>query len=420
MLKGRHLLAIFLAALAVRVGVALATAPQVYGDALEYDTIAVNLAAGHGFAMTPGVPTPIRGPGYPFFLALLYGLLGHSPAAALLAQALLGALLCPVVFDIALRLFNCRTALLSAWLTALFPVLAVYTGLLLTETLFTLFLALTVAAFVRSEGGERPGPLFLSGLLLGLTTLIRATTILFPFGLFLALLASGTGRTFRKTAVALLAFGLALAPWTARNWARFHTFTLVSTGASIGVYATGCEAEGRTYEEGKAEMAAKRPPFDAAAAAGGPQADIAFDREMKREGMEKIKAHLAGYARVVLLRLPKYWLSSHSSVFGSDRPVGEYLAKKDYFPVAVRAALLLLHGALLAAMLLGLYFARGAWRRAAVLPVIFLYFNMHPLFDLCPRFFVPMFPYMLIMAAVAALELKDRFARAAAPSAPRP
>jgi len=93
---------------------------------------------------------------------------------------------------------------------------------------------------------------------------------------------------------------------------------------------------------------------------------------------------------------------------GVDRPLGEYYSRREYLPILFRAAMLLFHGLVFLSMLLGLFYARGSYRKFSILPVIFLYFNMHIFFDLCPRYFVPIFPYMLIFASVTALELYSR------------
>ncbi|MBI5242340.1 MAG: glycosyltransferase family 39 protein [Elusimicrobia bacterium] len=408
---GKHALSLmFAAALALRIGYALTFSPApAPGDASQYDAIGWRLASGGGFSIEPGVPTPVRAPGYPFFLAALYRFFGHSPLAALLAQALLGGLICLLIYDIAKRLFDERTALLGAWFTALFPVSVVYSGLLLSETLFAFLFILSIAFFARSEDGEKRGALMLSGAALGLATLTRPTTLLFPFGIGLALLASGARHPFKKLILVGLAFAVPIIPWTARNWSRFGVLLPVATGGATCLYATGRMAAGGTYEQGFEEITVKWEKFKASADfPKGLDPHISFDRRLKEEGVALIKAHPAGYAAVILKRIPKYWLSSHSSIFGVDKPLGEYYAQKDYFPIAVRAGLMLFHGLIFLSMLLGLFYAGGSLRKWAILPVILLYFNMHIFFDLCPRYFVPIFPYIFVFCAVTALKLRDK------------
>lgn len=409
-MKKNGILLMFALAFALRaacvVGFPLRT---VVDDAYQYDTIGWNLASGAGFSMQPGVPTPERAPGFPFFLSLVYSVFGHSLLLATLAQALLGALTCLLIYYIAGRLFDERTALAAGWFACLYPVSVAYTGLLLSETLFTFLFVLSVYLFVRSGDGEGKTWLALSGAALGLTTLVRATTILFPSAIFLALLLSGTGRPLRKTTLFLLAFALAILPWTARNYARFGVFLPVATGGSTCLYATGRMTEGVPYSTGFHELPGKWKEFESSKEFKlAPEPRVAFDRQLKAEGMKKIKSRPFRYFAIVLKRLPKYWLSSHSSVFGVDKPLGEYYAKGEYFPIFFRAALILFHGGILLLAGLGMFWSLGSFKNWAVLLLIPLYFNMHAFFDMCPRYFVPMYPYLFIFCAAALFRLRER------------
>lgn len=408
----RKLLLVFAAALLVRAAYSAAFPPgALVNDARGYDVIGWNLASGAGFSLEPGVPTPVRAPLFPALLAAVYAVFGHHPALGALAQALLGALACLLVFDIAARLWDRRTALLAAWLAALMPVSVVYSGLLLSETLFTALFLLSLAAFLRSEGGGRAGWLAASGAALALATLTRPTTILFPGAAALALLIGGGRRPAAAILLFLLAFALVIAPWTARNYKRFGVLLPVATGGATCLYATGVEAEGGTYGQGFAEIAEKWKAFAASPDfRGGLDPDIRFDRELKAEGLAKIKAHPAGYAAVALKRMPKYWFSSHSSVFGVDKPLGEYRAEGRWLPIAARGALAAFHAAVVLLAGLGMWLSRRTFRAWSILLLVFVYFNMHALFDICPRYFVPIFPYLLMFCAAAVYGLKDRAA----------
>lgn len=409
-MRKHGILIVFVLALVLRAAYVIGFPPRTAaGDSYQYDAIGWNIANGAGFSVQPGVPTPERAPGFPFFLSILYSLFGHSLLMAALAQALLGALTCLLLYDMARRLFDERTAMAAAWAACFYPVSVAYTGLLLSETLFTFFFALCLALFIRSEGGEKKSWLVMSGAALGLTTLVRATTILFPAGIFIALLLSGPGRAFRKTALVLLSFVLVILPWTTRNYLRFGVFLPVATGGSLCLFYTSRMAEGATMERGLADANVKWKEFEASKEFSlGPDPYITFDRRLKEEGFKKIKNNFHEYVFVVLKRVPKYWLSSHSSVFGVDKPLGEYYARGDYFPIFFRGALLLLHGAIFLLTVLGMFYSRRTFKKWSVFLLILLYFNMHALFDLCPRYFVPIFPYMFMFCAAAAFRLRDK------------
>lgn len=401
-MEKNRIIAIFALAVILRIAYVLCfPLHTAVGDAYQYDTIGWNIASGAGFSMIPGIPTPERAPGFPFFLSVLYFIFGHSLLIATLAQATLGALTCLLLYDAAKRLFDEGTAMAASLLACFYPVLVVYTGLLLSETLFTFLLVLCLDLFVRSENGEKRIWLILSGAALGLATLTRATTILFPAAIFIALFLSGAGRTLKKSALVFLAFVLVILPWTMRNYAQFKVFLPVATGGSTCLFATGRMAEGGTYAQGFEEIAVKWKDFEGTSEfTAGPEPHITFDRQLKVEGLKKIKGNLSAYCLVVLKRIPKYWLSSHSSVFGVDQPLAFYYEKGTYFPIMVRGALLLFHSTILIMTLFGMFYARHSFKKWAIFPIVFLYFNMHASFDLCPRYFVPIFPFMLMFCAV--------------------
>lgn len=409
-MKNKALLAVVAAALLVRVAVALSLPVEsVVNDAAEYDTIAWNLASGNGFSMEPGLPTPTRGPGFPVFLALLYAVFGHAFLAGTLAHAALGALACWLTWRIANRLFGPGPALAAAWFSALYPVSIAYSNMLMSETLFTVFFLGSIDFFLRSEGGSRRGDLVISGVLLALATLTRATTMLFPLGAALALFVSGRPRPLLNSLIFALAWAAAIAPWTLRNYRQFGTYLPVATGGSTCLYATGVEAEGGTYQQGFDQIAEKLERFKASPEYGaGLHPSIKFDRGLKQEASGKIKANLSGYLSVVLRRIPKYWFSSHSSLFGVDRPLSEYRAEGRWGPIAFRLGLIAFHAGLCALALLGMYYWRRTFRAWAILLLVFLYFNMHATFDMCPRYFVPIFPYLFVFCGAALAGLRAR------------
>src|SRR3989338_2675498 len=80
-------------------------------DASNYDHLAMNIVSGEGFSEDINgkvIPTARRTPVYPMFLAGIYAVFGHSYIAVKIIQAILGALLCLVIFFIANIIYNDR------------------------------------------------------------------------------------------------------------------------------------------------------------------------------------------------------------------------------------------------------------------------------------------------------------------------
>ena len=216
---------------------------EVNGDSLIYGGLAKNLLLHGRFDLTlPGgemLPTLIRLPGYPIFLAICFRLFGmenyYSAACVQIGLDLLGCLLLAgFVRRIAPAELSRGAALATLWLAALCPFTACYTAEPLTETptLFVLALAMWAMARFRSEPNWANALWF--------TAAVTYAALLRPDGAIAAIafapaLFPGLGRgnrhgefSPRKLArMATACILLALAPfaiWTARNWSVFHVF----------------------------------------------------------------------------------------------------------------------------------------------------------------------------------------------------
>ena len=149
----------FYAALALVAGLALrlwfiARAGRVDGDTLIYGNIAKNwMQHGiYGFATTAKglMPTLIRLPGYPLFLAACFRVFGVDRYVAVMyVQGLLDLFTCLLVAALARRLFGQRAGLAALWLSALCPFTAAYVAAPLTEILTLFTIALTFYSVER-------------------------------------------------------------------------------------------------------------------------------------------------------------------------------------------------------------------------------------------------------------------------------
>ena len=221
-------LSIFLAALALRAllfGGILArrgTDGFFQPDSGGYWTLGANLAAGHGFSQRPSppfAPDAARTPLYPVFLAGLMRL-GAGPAATILVQILLSVLTCLAVMAWTHRLTSCaRAACLAGLVMALDVPSILSANLVMTETLFTLLLAL--AAMTASSGRAAP-----AGLVAGLCTLCRPIAILLPV-LWIPLFR----RNLPKMVLFLAAALAVTAPWLLRNRDVFGSPFLSTDGS---------------------------------------------------------------------------------------------------------------------------------------------------------------------------------------------
>jgi 4-amino-4-deoxy-L-arabinose transferase-like glycosyltransferase len=276
-------LAVILAgALGARLGLAIMTglnAPPDHracgADTVDFENYAWSLAEGWGYA-TPGdhVATAWRPPGYPFFLSILYFLVGHKYWVNRVALALLGTGTCALTYVLGKRLFSDRlVGLLAAGIMAILPLQVYYTAQFMSETLGTflnvLISLLLADALSSSPDWKRLVRFAVAGLVGGMGALVRAPFVLIP-PVVCALLLAGR-RMHGKSVVQAVAImglgtGIVLAPWVVRNWRVFDRFCLITTNG------------GTSFWGGNNAVVASPSPY------WGDWVDMGvFDRETKRE-----------------------------------------------------------------------------------------------------------------------------------------
>lgn len=182
-----------------------------------------------------------NGPGYPYFLAVIYAVLGPSLLVAKGVQAGLGALDCVLVWWLARRLFDARVALCAAALIAGYRMLIFYEGTLVVANLqLTLGLLTLLAVVVAFERPSLRRWLF-AGVMVGASAVARPTALLFgsivATGMLLGV-RSGEPVLRRMGLTAAFAIGvvLAVAPVTIRNAAVGGDFVLVTSSGGMNLF----------------------------------------------------------------------------------------------------------------------------------------------------------------------------------------
>ncbi len=154
--------------------------------------------------------------------------------AVAIAQAMVFALICVIVYALARRIAGDRTATVAALMTALFPPLPYYGALVLTEVWTTFVLMAAMLACVRAVQQGRTRDFVVAGLLFSLTTLVRPAFVLLPFGLAIAMpLLVPSERNLRRAgqwaALAVVA-ALTMVPWFTYNYVYLGRVTLSPAG----------------------------------------------------------------------------------------------------------------------------------------------------------------------------------------------
>jgi len=237
----RHLLFIFLAAILLRMGLFLLIGPWkaevvinklLVSDAAGYHRIAVNLLDHQTFSASSKSPyesDTTRTPGYPFFLAVIYAMVGQRPFIAIFVQTIIGAFTCLLLYKIAATLFNKKIAVAAGWLLAFEYTNVIHTNLLLSETMFLFIFCSSIFFLARFITTKDNKDVTLAAILLGLATLCRPVSVylvIFLIVVFCFRFRSNLMIGMRKYALFAFVFFLTIAPWMVRNYVVSDSFTI--------------------------------------------------------------------------------------------------------------------------------------------------------------------------------------------------
>ena len=206
--------------------------PTVAGDALMYGDLAHNMVAHHvyGFSATVILPTLIRLPGYPLFLAACFAVFGvGNYAAVVVVQMVVDLAGCALLGLLAERLWGRRAGLAAVWLAAVCPFTANYSVVVLAETLSAFCVVVALVALERWDAGRLWGWVMMLGCVLSAAVLLRpdegilaAVVVAVMLWVGLRRGDGGVGSRVAPAVVASLLMVLPLGLWTARNWRVFH------------------------------------------------------------------------------------------------------------------------------------------------------------------------------------------------------
>jgi 4-amino-4-deoxy-L-arabinose transferase-like glycosyltransferase len=214
-----------------------------------YYTHALSMYHGHGYRWYGHYTTywPI---GYPYFLSILFRVVGPSVWAGLMANVILSTLIVVFVYLLTLKISERPLVALAAALGySLLPSQIEWNSVLGSEELYTLLLMASLYLYVGAVSDNRSFQRLLSGLALGLACDVRPIGLLFPAVIFMYEIGlRKMGWRGALTSSVLFAVGMAMAvlPVTVRNYIAIHHFVLVSTNGGVNLWQ-GTKADGAYY-----------------------------------------------------------------------------------------------------------------------------------------------------------------------------
>ncbi len=191
-------------------------------DSYEYSLLGENIAQHGYYTQNGGEPGLRRTPGYPLYLALIYKIFGVKPAVALFFQIILSGFIPVFLYLNAEQLFSKRIAKIAAVISIFEPVSVIYVNILLSETLFVIFLLISTYFLIKSTKEERSAFVVLSAIFAGLSAYLRSISLYLPvFYALIYLLASRFSfrDRIKKSVSVIIIAALTVSPWIIRNYA---------------------------------------------------------------------------------------------------------------------------------------------------------------------------------------------------------
>lgn len=225
--------------------------PDELSDARAYHLLGHNLANGEGYVRPFDLerlglerPTSEYPPVLPAFIAVLDRAGVDSVDGQQLALCLLGALTVGGIGLAGRRVGGDAAGLAAAAIAAGYPMLFQADAILMTESPYALLV--TASMLLAYRAADRPSPRSFAalGAVLGLGALTRSEGLLLvpllAVPLALGLRGCPTTRRLRLAGVAVGVAALIVAPWTARNYAKFHTLVPVSNNIGTVLDGANC------------------------------------------------------------------------------------------------------------------------------------------------------------------------------------
>jgi 4-amino-4-deoxy-L-arabinose transferase-like glycosyltransferase len=250
--------AVLVIALTLRVAEVQRTTYRPVNDAGSYLTLASEVAhigdysnshrSGAGAGGTRG-PSAYFPPGYPYFLAAVDLLDGHTSRRgaavdpARISQAALGTVTVGLVGLVALEAFGDTIGLIALVLAAIYPVLIGLSGTLVAENLLIAFVLAAVWAALRARRSADRRYLWTAatGLFTGLAALTHANGIVIVVPLLFAVWTDRPRVAWRALAAPALLIAVTavtLAPWVIRNAIVLHRFIPITDETGITLVGT--------------------------------------------------------------------------------------------------------------------------------------------------------------------------------------
>jgi 4-amino-4-deoxy-L-arabinose transferase-like glycosyltransferase len=245
-----------------------------------------------------------------------------------LASCLLGVAAVVAVGLVGRKIAGDRAGLIAAGIAAVYPQLWINDGMLVSESLYALVIAVTLLFAYRLWASRSWSDALWLGVIIGLAALTRPEAVfLVPlFGIpLLFSRKTAAGKRWLTVFIMGIACLVVILPWWVRNLTVFEKPTFLATGNGIVFQVSNCDGTYSGQFLGYWDitcLTAGAPPQNAQQReilhgtsvpglaylhARDPRDDSVLDTEARNKGFDYIKAHLSRVPVVVAARIGRIW-----------------------------------------------------------------------------------------------------------------
>lgn len=286
-------------------------------DEIYYTSLAKNIYSGRGIILDfsametviGGKPTSFWEPLYPIILSIFYRLGENKFIFIRLFQDIINVFTLYMFYYFIKQYWNLKTALIGAWIFAIYPLYILFPNFFLIETILTLLLLLSFLSFflVLFDQNLSLYKYVMLGFILGVTSLFKATTFGFiPIIIITDFLQKKNKlNAFIGMFIVIVVTGVTVSPWIIRNYMVHRTFVLFTTKVGWNLYHGNhpiTEAEKNYSPLDLFAHYRKIPKLNA-----GDMNEVERNKMYWRKGVEIILTHPVSSLYLVIGKLKNFW-----------------------------------------------------------------------------------------------------------------
>jgi len=264
-----------------------------------YDAIAKNILSGKGYVDDTNRFNFERLPLYTYFLVIVYKFFGYELWKTQVIQSILDTLSCFLIFLISLKTFQKKLpALLAAFFYAVYFKMINMVARPFSESLYILLLLLFLFFFIDSF--KKTTYSFLSGIFLGLITITKPITLMFPIIAIGLYLYKNKKSSLGKISLFLVGFLILIMPIFIRNYLREGKIFFSTGGGKMLYMGTAIDYSKNFRDEEQKLIKEINEKYSF-------PYDIAEDNKLRKMAMNNIVNDPVDYMKRLACRVYYFW-----------------------------------------------------------------------------------------------------------------